>query len=445
MRRLLDLFGTWGIAVLLMAAGLAVAWRFVDPAPPRSLTLATGDADGAYHAYGLRYQALLARQGIEVRLVETAGAPENLALLKDPEAGVDLGFLQSGLAGADDEGLLALASLYFEPFWLFAARSEKPLLIEDLRGRRISAGDPGSGTRAVIGQLMRANELSAEGITLVDADPDDLPGLLAAGSLDVAALVAGPESPAVRALAESEGIELLEIERAPAYARRYPFLTTLDLPRGSLDIPRDIPAVNTTLLATTASLAAREDLHPALVDLILMAAREIHGPPGLFSARDEFPSPDYLSLPLSPDADRHFKYGVPFLMRHLPFWAATGIDRLKVMILPVLGLMIPLAKIMPPLLRWRTRRRIFRWYKEVRSLDPDLAQPASAAAAAAALEEIERIEGEIAREDVPLSYADELYQLRTHLELVRIKLRRIAGMSADAAAWTTSAANDGQR
>jgi TRAP transporter TAXI family solute receptor len=430
MRRLLDILGTWGIAALLIAAGLALAWRFVDPAPPRSLTLATGDPDGAYYAYGLRYQAILARQGVTVTLVETAGAPENLALLQDPDAGVDLGFLQGGLASADDEGLMALASLYFEPFWLFATSSKGPLLINDLTGRRIAAGDPGSGTRAIIGQLMRANELSADGMTLVDADPDDLPGLLAAGSLDVAALVAGPESPAVRALAETEGIELLQIERAPAYARRYAYLTTLDLPRGSLDIPRDIPAKDTTLLATTASLAAREDIHPALVDLILMAAREIHGPPGLFSARDEFPSPDYLSLPLSPDADRHFKYGVPFLMRHLPFWAATGINRLKVMILPVLGLMIPLVRIMPPVLRWRTRRRIFRWYKQVRALDPDLAPPADSAAAAAALEEVERIEGEIAREDVPLSYSDELYQLRTHLELVRIKLRQRAGAPA---------------
>ncbi len=434
MRRILDIFGTWGIAVLLIGAGLALAWRYVDPAPPRSLTLATGDPDGAYHAYGLRYQAILARQGVEVTLVETAGAPENLALLKDPDAGVDLGFLQGGLASADDDGLLGLASLYFEPFWLFAARSEKPLLMEDLGGRRVAAGDPESGTRAIIGQLMRANELSAAGITLVDADPEDLPGMLASGALDIAALVAGPDSPAVMALAETEGIELLQIERAPAYARRYAYLTTLDLPRGSLDIPRDIPAGNMTLLATTASLAAREDLHPALVDLILMAAREIHGPPGLFSTRGEFPSPDYLSLPLSPDADRHFKYGVPFLMRHLPFWAATGLDRLKVMILPVLGLMIPLVRIMPPVLRWRTRRRIFRWYKQVRALDPDLTPPADSAAAAAALEEIERIEGEIAREDVPLSYSDELYQLRTHLELVRIKLRQRAEVPAQATA-----------
>ena len=226
---------------------------------------------------------------------------------------------------------------------------------------------------------MQANELETDGPTLVDAEPETLPALLATGQLDLAALVASPESPAVRSLAETEGLELLQIERAAAYARRYPFLTTLDLPRGSLDIPRDIPADNTTLLATTASLAAREDLHPALVDLILMAAREIHGPPGLFSARDEFPSPDYLSLPLSPDADRYFEYGVPFLMRKLPFWAATGIDRLKVMLLPVLGLMIPLAKIMPPVLRWRTRRRIFRWYKQVRALDPNLAAPAGAA------------------------------------------------------------------
>ncbi len=434
MRRILDIFGTWGIAVLLIGAGLALAWRYVDPAPPRSLTLATGDPDGAYHAYGLRYQAILARQGVEVTLVETAGAPENLALLKDPDAGVDLGFLQGGLASADDDGLLGLASLYFEPFWLFAARSEKPLLMKDLGGRRVAAGDPESGTRAIIGQLMRANELSAAGITLVDADPEDLPEMLASGALDIAALVAGPDSPAVMALAETEGIELLQIERAPAYARRYAYLTTLDLPRGSLDIPRDIPAGNMTLLATTASLAAREDLHPALVDLILMAAREIHGPPGLFSTRGEFPSPDYLSLPLSPDADRHFKYGVPFLMRHLPFWAAAGIDRLKVMILPVLGLMIPLVRIMPPVLRWRTRRRIFRWYKQVRALDPDLTPPADSAAAAAALEEIERIEGEIAREDVPLSYSDELYQLRTHLELVRIKLRQRAEVPAQATA-----------
>lgn len=426
MRRFLDILGTWGLAAVLVAAGLVFAWQFVDPAPPSSVTLATGDADGAYHAYGKRYQTILARQGIEVNLVETAGSPENLGLLKDPDSGVQLGFLQSGLATPEDEGLYSLASLYYEPLWLFSVDRGEPLMVADLAGQRIAAGDPDSGTRAILLHLLYANEMDPATVGLVDSQPDTSMDLLLEGEVDIAALVAGPESPAVKALAIGDGVSALGLARASAYGRLYGFLNTLALPRGSLDLARDVPAENVTLLATTASLAARDNLHPALVDLILMAAREIHGPAGIFSKRDEFPSPEYLSLPLSPDAERHFEYGTPFLMRHLPFWAATAVDRLKVMLLPLLALAIPLAKIMPPMLRWRTRRRIFRWYKAVRAMDPDLSPPADAAAAGTALDEIERIEGEIAREDVPLSYADELYQLRTHLELVRIKLRRIA-------------------
>jgi TRAP-type uncharacterized transport system substrate-binding protein len=433
MRRFLDILGTWGVAAVLVAAGLAFAWQFVDPAPPDTVTLATGDADGAYHAYGKRYQAILARQGINVELIETAGSPENLALLKDPESGVQLGFLQSGLATRDDEGLYSLASLYYEPLWLFAGDTEdadEPLLVDEIADLRIAAGEPESGTRTIVRQLLAANGIQPADIALVDAEPDTSMDLLLDGEVDIAVLVAGPESPAVKALAAREGISARSMTRAPAYGRLFGYLTTLELPRGTLDLGRDVPAADVTLLATTASLAARDDLHPALVDLILMAAREIHGPAGIFSKRDEFPSPDFLSLPLSPDAERHFEFGTPFLMRHLPFWAATAVDRLKVMLLPVLALAIPLAKVMPPMLRWRTRRRIFRWYKAVRAMDPDLSPPADAAAAAAALEEIERIEGEVAREDVPLSYADELYQLRTHLELVRIKLGKIAAETA---------------
>lgn len=415
----------FGPAALLTAAAFAVAYHFVEPAPPRRFTLATGRADGAYHRFGLHYRALLAREGITVELRPTSGALENVRLLADPASGVDAAFVQGGIRGAGDgAGLASLASLYFEPLWVFSRSPGIGPDLAALRGRRLAVGPDGSGTRVLSLLLLEAN-----GVTPAIARLSPLAGLdavraLGRGEVDAAFIVAGAGSETVRAASRVPGARLLSFPRADAYTGRFPFLSKVVLPRGALDLEADVPPRDTVLLAPAASLVVRPGFHPALSDLLLMTAGAIHGGPGLFQRAGQFPSAGHVDLPLSDDARRFHRNGPPLLARYLPFWTATFVDRVKVLLLPLVALMIPLARIVPPIYRWRVRARIYRWYRDLERVDLALAAGASPAGLAG---ELDRIEGEVRQLAVPLGYRESVYHLRVHLDLIRDKARAAAG------------------
>jgi hypothetical protein len=275
-------------------------------------------------------------------------------------------------------------------------------------------------------RLLAANGIGERDAQFVDVAGNDAVEALLAGRVDAAFLVASARSPAVERLLASAEIRLLSFVRAAAYARRERYLSEVRLPRGVVDLAQDIPREDVVLLAATANLVASERLHPALVGLLLQAADDVHGSGGMFEDVGEFPSAAHTELPLSDEAKRFYKSGPPFLQRFLPFWAASLVDRMLVMLLPLVALMIPLARIMPPLYRWRIRARIYRWYRELVEIDPALDPEPSPERAAAALAELRRIEEEVARVHVPLSYTDQLYHLRGHIELVRGKLTAAA-------------------
>jgi len=425
-----DFLKVYGPILALIAVGFVVAYQFVDPAPPRTLTLATGGPEGAYHAFGKRYQEILARDGIAVTLVNSAGTVENLALLDKPAVGtaapVELAFVQSGIGdAASSPGLVALASLYYEPLWVFV-RSDRPVRrLTALAGNRIAVGAEGSGTRYVALELLAANGIAAgdaSGTVLSDQGGSAAAEALIAGELDAAVFVTAKYSPLLTDLLARPEIQLLSFGRAAAYERRYRHLAAIALPEGALDLAGNLPAEDLMLLSPLATLVARKDLHPALADLVLRAATEIHGGPGLFEEPGQFPSPRNVDFPLSEEAERYFKSGLPFLRRVLPFWAATVVERLWVMILPILTLLIPLLRIAPPTYRWQVRRRIIRWYRDLRELETALLAAEEAGDEAArreTLAALDRLQVETGRIAVPLSYADNLYNLRLHTEFVR--------------------------
>ena len=424
-----DFLKVYGPILLLIAVGFVVAYQFVDPAPPRTLTLATGSPEGAYHAYGERYREILARDGIAVTLVESAGTVENLARLDRPanEPGaVELAFVQSGVGDpASSPALVALASLYYEPLWVFVGGDRPVARLTALAGRRVAVGAEGSGTRFVALELLAANGISAgddQGTALSDLGGGAAADALAAGELDAAVFVTAKYSPRLSDLLATPGIQLLTFERAAAYERRFRHLAVVTLPEGAIDLAANLPGADLTLLSPLATLVARDDLHPALIDLVLRAASEIHGGPGLFEEPGQFPSPHNVDFPLSDEAERYFQSGLPFLRRVLPFWAATLVERLWVLLLPALTLLIPLLRIAPPTYRWQVRRRIIRWYRDLRRLEADLQAAAEAGDAAGlgeALAALERLQVESGRIAVPLAYADNLYNLRLHIEFVR--------------------------
>jgi TRAP transporter TAXI family solute receptor len=413
----------FGPAFVLAIAAFVVAISFVKPAPPRRIVMATGRPDGAYHQYGLRYQAELAREGIRVELRATSGSVENVRLLADPASGVDVAFVQGGVRGPGPAPeLFALGSLYFEPLWIFSRTGARTDDMLGLRGKRLAVGPEGSGTRALIDLLLSANGIRPDSLTLSPLTGLDAVRALRAGAVDVAALVASPESSALREAASAPEITLMSFPRAEAYSRLYPFLSRLVQPEGALNLERDVPPRDVVLLAAAASLVVRPDFHPALSDLLLVAATRLHSRAGVFERPRQFPSPDFTDFPVSEEAARFYRNGPPFLARYLPFWAASLVDRMKIMLLPLLALLFPLFKILPPTYRWRIRRKIFKWYREVQTADMALAQSQSVESLDRILARLDAAEHEMRQINIPLGYSDAHYHLRLHFDMVRAKV-----------------------
>ncbi|MDP6523650.1 MAG: TAXI family TRAP transporter solute-binding subunit [Kiritimatiellia bacterium] len=421
-RSLAAYLGVYGPALVLAVVGFVVAYQFAGPPPPKTITMATGSEQGAYYHFGLKYATWLERHNIELRVIKTPGSTENIKLLANDASGVEAAFVQGG-TGDGQAGLLSLGSLYYEPLWVFHRKESPVRFLSDLKGRKIALGSESSGTRAIAARLVKEN-----GVNL-DANPatSGLSGMeavtaLKAGKVEAAFFVASPEAPLVKGLLADSDLLLLSMTRAEAYTRRNAFLSPVHVSEGMLDLELNIPSSRVQLISPTANLVIREDLHPALIDLLLQAARSVHGGGGMFERPGEFPAPKQLAFPLSPEAERFYEYGPPFLQRFFPFWIATLVDRLKVLMLPLIVLLIPLLKIVPPTLRWKIRRKIIRWYREIQALDVALNEESAGSRLEEFASEIDRIEREVTRVHVPLGYADQLYNLRLHIGLVRSKI-----------------------
>jgi TRAP transporter TAXI family solute receptor len=416
---------------LIVAAAFWAAYKFVEPAPPRTVVMSTGAEGGAYHAFGQRYQAILARDGVRLELRTSSGAVENLARLNDPASDVSLAFVQGGLATAKDAPeLVALGSAYYEPLWVFYRGREPIDRLSQLRGKRVTVGPEGSGSRKLALALLEATGLTGAAIVLSDLGGTAAADALLAGNVDAAFLVAGLEAESVRKLLTAPGVRLMSFSRADAYVMRLPYLHKLVLPRGAIDIARDIPADDVVLVAPTANLVAHESLHPALVYLILQAAKEAHGGVGPFHRVGAFPNPGDGDLPLSSEAERFYKSGPPFLQRYLPFWAATLVDRMTVLLVPLFAVAIPLFRILPGLYAWRVRRKVYRWYGELKFIEENIRSRGPQGDASAELERLAAIETEVSEIKVPLGFAHEVYTLREHIKMVRELLRGAAAAPA---------------
>ncbi|WP_374260313.1 TAXI family TRAP transporter solute-binding subunit [Zoogloea sp.] len=429
-RNLRDLLTLALPALLLIAGAFVLAWQFVRPAPPKKIVFSTGAAGGAYHYFGERYREKLAQEGIEVELRPSSGAVENLRRLKTDDS-VDVGFVQGGIANEPDaEDLATLGSMYLEPVWVFYRGREALERIDQFKGKRLAIGVPGSGAQLFALQLLSANGFQTHDPTLVAIGGMEAVTALRQGDVDAFFVVGAPQAPVVDALLHAEGISLLDFAQADGYVRHFPHLVKVTLPRGALDIGGDRPPRDIHLVAATANLVVKADIHPAIVTLLLKHARELHSPPGLLQAANAFPTPHDHALPLHPMAQRFYESGPPLLQRYLPFWLAVLIDRLFVMILPLIAVVLPLSKVLPGLYNWRMRSRVYRWYGELKYLEAEIdATPEAArtpAALAAFLARLDRIEQRAAHRKLPLAFSNELYTLREHIGLVRRRLVRLA-------------------
>ncbi len=416
-----DFLKVWGPAAIITLAGFVAAWQYVDPAPPKRLRVASGSSEGAYYQHATRYRELLAEHGITLEVIETAGSVDNLERLQAGDC--DLGFVQGGTASIEAiDSLESLASLYFEPLWVFYHEGIQLQQLADLEGRRIAIGEAGSGTQLLGRKLLADNGIGEESAELRPLASKAAAEQLQAGQLDVALFVSSASAPVVRELVTDPRVAVMSFRRHLAYRTRYRFLSSVTLGEGVIDLDRNIPEQDIKLLAPAATLVAVDDLHPDLVPLLLEVAQAVHGEGGLFEEPGQFPSVRFTELPMRTEAQHYLDQGPSLLYRILPFRAASLASRLAILLLPLVTLLIPLFKVGPPLYRWGVRRKIYRWYQGLRELDLKLVSEVSRVNLDQESARLRALEKEVNAVSVPLAYMDEFYHLRLHIELIRNKL-----------------------
>ncbi len=443
-----DLTVSAGPFIVVAIALLVATYWWLDPNPPKRVRLATGPAQSAYEEFGKRYAKALKTEGIEVVLVPSEGSAANLALLRSGK--VDLGFVQGGTSDytdQDEENLASLGSLFVEPLWLFyreatarrvlaaaskasPASARRPEAAEDasltaltqLQGLRVNFGTAGSGVPSLMAKLLESNRI--EPATLKVSQLEQTPATVAflGSELDAVVFASAPESLMVQMLLQTPGVKLMNFAQSEAYSRRFPFLSTTRLPRGVVDLAGNIPPDDVRLVAPTTSLITRTTTHPALQQLFAQAGNEIHGSAGWFKSAREYPNRDNSELPISKEAERAIKNGTPLLQRYLPFWVSNLVERMWLAMGIILAIMLPLSRIVPPLYAFRVRSRIFRWYGQLRDIENRIDGSSNNAAL---MEELDNLESRAEKVSVPLSYTDELYALRSNIQLVRKKLQRL--------------------
>ena len=422
------------MAILLIGGCFWAATRFIGPPPPTSITIAAATKGSPYYQLAERYQAFLEKSYVTLNIRETSGSFENLKLLGDPASGVGLALIQGGLANSQSApGLRSLGRVMYEPLWVFVAADAKIERLADLKGKRVLVGPAGGGTNNLAMRMLDANDVTAGNSKLTPMELPDYVAEFENGRADAGFLVLAASATTVQRLFDSPKVRLLNIAQSEAYAQRLPFLSPLELKQGIVNFARNIPATDTALVATRTALAVREDLHPALANLMTQALISVHSEPmvnakgeaAIFSRAAEFPMQTDPELALSDQARRVYRSGPPLLQRCLPFGIATLIDRLSVLAVPLLTILIPIVRFAPALYTWRIRRRLLYWYKELKKVEKGVTPGADAAVIEQKKADVEAIEEAVNLIPIPLAFSNQLYDLRQHIDVVRRHLKAV--------------------
>jgi len=416
---------TYGPFLLLTIVVLWIALHFVRPAPPTTIVMTSGADGSMFELYAGRYAKILERQGVTLKILPSQGSLENLKRLSDPSVKVDVGFVQGGIASLGDaNNLVSLGSVFYVPVLVFYRAPQPIKFLSELDGKRIAIGREGSGARVLAETLLKANGIEAGGKSkLLDLEGQAAQDALVKGEVDAAFVMGDSATPAtMRALLHTSGIRLFNFVQGDAYIARFRYLSELELPPGSLDLGKNTPSQTLTMLAPTVELIARPSLHPALSDMLIQAAQEVHDRATLLQKAGEFPAPLEHEYRVSDDAMRYYKSGKSFAYKHLPFWLASLVDRLVIVLVPLAVVLIPGAKVVPWLYKWRINARIYRRYAELMALERMAFGETTATQRADLLKRLDEIERRIVTDKLPASAAEQLYVLRQHIQFVRSRI-----------------------
>jgi len=423
------------VLVPVLIVTLALGWlavKLIRPAPPDTVVILSGAEDSSFHNTAKRYAKIIGTHGIQVKVVVTDGSAENLQRLLDRKQVADVGLVQTGLTEAEaSQGLNSLGTMYVQPFLVFY-RDRKTLdRLTQLKGRRIAIGPDGSGTRMLSLKMLEENDMSGSNTRLLDLDGDDAIAALLDKKAD-AIFLTGEQvrGRRIRELMRAPGIKLMSLRQADGYLRRLRYLSRLEAPEGSFDLGLNLPPRDTALVGTPVELIAREGLHPAISDLLIAAALEVHGKPGMYRKAGEFPAPTEHEIPISEEARRYYTSGSPFLYKRLPFWLASLVDRILIVVVPLLIVAVPLSRLIAPLYRWRVRSRIYRWYGSLMKIEREMREELTEIQLNNISQHLAEIEASVNSLQPPLAFADQLYVLREHIALVRAQFNAIEKQAA---------------
>ncbi len=407
----------------LLSAGILVTQKLVHPAPT-TIRILSGPDGSSYRLNAEKYKKIIEHYGVKVVVLPSHGALDNLHQLANPKVKADVAFVQGGLTdGVDISRLVSLGSVFAQPLMVYYRSAEPVERLAQLKGKRLAIGPEGSGARALALNLLKANEMDTGPTVLLELAGEEAANELIAGKIDAAFLMGDSATPVImRKLRDNPDIEIANFRQADGYLRKFRFLSKLTLPEGAYDLGKNEPPRSLTLVGPTVELVARQDLHPALSDLLIGAAREVHGGPGLFRNAGEYPAPLARDFPISSDAERYYKSGAQFLYKKLPFWMASLIDRLIIVIVPLLVILVPATRIVPTLYRWRMRSRIYRWYGALMTIEREMLARPTPEDQDRLLKRIAAIEHSVNQLKTPPSFADQLYLLRDHVGMVRQSL-----------------------
>jgi hypothetical protein len=410
------------VIFIVAVVGMAVYWS-IHSAPPRTLILSSGPPGSSFERYATNYAAILASNGVTLKIVPSQGSIENLQRLSDPAFRVDVGFVQTGESDAagKDAQLYSLGSIAHQPLLIFY-RSPAPVsFLSGFAGKKLAVGPQGSGTRTLALTLLGTNGLAPGGATeFLDLNSEAAAKGLLDGSVDAVFFMGDSASiQSMRTLLHAPEVQLFDFVQADAYTRRLSFLTKLQLPQGSIDLGKNIPSHDVNLVGPTVELVSRANLHPALCDLLLEAARQVHGRPSLLQRRGEFPAPLEQDFRISDEAARYYKSGKSFLYRSLPFWLASLVNRVVVAFVPMVLLLVPGLKLLPAAYKWRIQLHIYRWYRGLLRLERELD---GAGNKDELRKRLDRIEKSVNGMKVPASFASQFYSLRDNIGFVRERL-----------------------
>jgi len=405
---------------------LLLIYHFVRPIPPNTLTMTTGMEGGSFVVFAERYRQVLARDGIRVKLLPSSGVVENLRLLSDESRGIDASFIQGAIGkGEIAANLVSLGSLTYTPLWVFYRGEETLDDLLQLRGKRIVIGPKGSGIQKLSLNLLRAADAADPSTVLYEYPYNAAMEAIMAGRVDAVMVFGSADSQVVTKLLHTDGIKLMNFSQAEAYTRHFPALSHVILPRGVLSLPKRFPPSDIHLLSPTANLIVRRSLHPALIYLLLKASMEIHSGAGWVHKAGDFPSLNKQDYPVSEQAERFYKSGGSLLYHYLPFWAATFIDRMILILIPLGILLFPVIGIMPRIYTWRNRSKYYRWYRELSNIEKELLEHPQPEMVKSFRAHLERIEKAVSDIRVSVGFYDQVFTLKEHIQMVRQKLLRL--------------------